>query len=170
MPSLARMLAFVTDDSSAALPPRTRRRVVVGVVGALVVTAGVCAAALALVGSPEWWRGLVAAAVVSAVAAALSLLPLLWGLRRSLNTAVAGYFLAMGVRVAATVGGGLLAMLAGNYPRMPTLVLLGVFYVAVLAVEALVVAGAAWTAGGAMMNDKLDGRSRTTISNQPLPS
>ncbi|WP_206292166.1 hypothetical protein [Humisphaera borealis] len=139
------MFAFVTAGQSPAMPRATARRVVVAVVGALLVTGASILAILTLVQKPDWTRGLIAAGVVSALASALSLIPLLWGVRRTLNAAVAGYFLAMGVRLAVSIGGAMLAVHAGGYPQTPTLLLMAVFYVTVLAAESLVVAAATWT-------------------------
>ena len=145
MPSIARMFAFITESQSPALPPMTAKRVVIAVVGALLVTAASTIAILSLVNKPDWSRGLVAAGVVSALASALSLIPLLWGVRRSLHAAVAGYFVAMGVRLAVSLCGSLIAIYAGGYPQTPTLLLMAIFYVAVLMAESLVVAAATWT-------------------------
>lgn len=145
MPSLTSMFAFITAEQSPALPPRTARRVVIAVVAALVITAMSVAVLLTLVQKPAWSRGLVAAGVVSTLASALSLIPLLWGVKRSLNAAVAGYFLAMGIRLAVSLGGAMLAVYAGGYPQAPTLLLMAVFYIAVLAAESLVIALAAWS-------------------------
>jgi len=145
MPSIVRMFAFVTAEQSPALPPATAKRVVIAVVGALLVTGASIAAILSLLQKPDWNRGAIAAGVVSALASALSLIPLLWGVRRSLNAAVAGYFLAMGVRLAISLGGSLIAIYAGGYPQAATLLLMAIFYVAVLMAESLVVAAATWT-------------------------
>lgn len=147
MSSLARMVALVADGQAAALPPAVGRRLVAGSGVALAVAAASTAVLLALVGRPDWWRGWVAAGAVSALATALSLVPLLWGVRRSLNAAAAGYFVAMGVRGLVSLGGCLLVIVAGGYPQTATLLLMAVFYVAVLAVEVAVLAAAAWRMG-----------------------
>jgi hypothetical protein len=148
MSKAARMFAFVFDGEAQALPSATGRRVVRAMVAALAVAAGSTAALLALIGRPDWWRGLIAATVVSALALGLSLVPLLWGLRRSLNAAVAGYFLAMGVRMGVSLGGCLLVIMAGGYPADATLLLMAVLYAAVLLAEAAVMAVAMWSSGG----------------------
>lgn len=149
MSKVDRMLALVTEPAKPAFPPATGRHAVVAVAVALLAAAGTIAALLSLVGQADWWRGLLAASVVSVLAAALSLAPLVWCLRRSLNVAIAGYFLAMGVRAAVSVGGSLIAVKAGGYPAAPTLLLMAVLYAAALAAEAIVVASAAWSAANA---------------------
>jgi hypothetical protein len=147
MSKAARMFAFVLDGNATALPPATSRRATMAMVGALAVAAGSAAALLALVGQADWWRGLVAATVVSTLASTLSLVPLWWGLRRSLNAAVAGYFVAMAVRMGVSLGGCLLVIKAGGYPADATLLLMAVMYAAVLVAEAAVVAMAVWSTG-----------------------
>ncbi len=147
MANLAAMFDFLTDRRSPRFPPQTVARVVAAVVGALAVAAGGLAVLLALVNRADWWRGLLAAGVVSALASAISLLPLIWGVRHSVNAAVAGYFLAMGVRLAVSLGGCLLAVHAGGYPQSATMLLMVAFYVAALGAEALVLAAAAWSMG-----------------------
>ena len=148
MPNLTSMLTFITTDQSPVLPPATARRLVISVVGALAVAGGTVAALLSLAQKPDWMRGFIAAGVVSVLASVLSLIPLLWGVRRTLNTAIAGFFVAMAVRLAVSVGGVMLAIHAGGYPQTPTLLLMAVFYVVVLTAESLVVALATWSMEG----------------------
>ncbi|MDB5297971.1 MAG: hypothetical protein JWO31_3954 [Phycisphaerales bacterium] len=147
MSNAARLFAFVTEPGSAALPPRTASRLVVAVAAGLAVAIGSLAALLVLVGRTDWWRGLLAASVASALASALSLPPLAWGVRRSVNAAVAGYFAAAGIRLAVSLGACLLAVKAGGYPEAPTLLLMAAIYAVVLAAEAVTLAFAAWSAG-----------------------
>ena len=111
---------------------------------AMVGTAAVLAMILVLVQRGDWWRGLLGAAVVTALSAAASVPPLALGLRRGLYPAVAGAFAAMGVRAVVALGGGVLAVKALQYPAAPTLLLLVVFYFAVLAAESYVVATRMW--------------------------
>lgn len=145
MPKLASMISFVTSEQASALPQGTARKLVVAVVAALLITVASVGAMLGLIQRADWMRGLIAAAVVSTLASALSLIPLLWGVRRSLNAAVAGYFVAMGVRLAVSLGGAMLAVYAGGYPQTPTMLLMAGFYVVVLAAESLALAVATWT-------------------------
>ena len=147
MANLARMIDFLAERRSPGFPPGTVGRLLTAVAAALAVAAGGLAVLLALVNRADWWRGLLAAGVVSALASAISLLPLVWGVRHSVNAAVAGYFLAMGVRLAISLGGCLLAVHAGGYPQSATMLLMVAFYVAALAAEALVLAAAAWSMG-----------------------
>src|SRR5882724_805634 len=112
--------------------PDVTRRLPLYVAGTVVGTAALLAGLLVLVNDPAWWRGYVAATVVSALAATASLLPLLWGVRHGLMHAVAGYFIAAGVRATISLGGCALAVIKGGYPRTPTMLLMVAFYFAVL--------------------------------------
>jgi hypothetical protein len=120
-----------------------------GLVKAVAVALAGAAASLALVlvlvNHPDWWRGFLAAAVVSVLSAAVSVPPLAWGMRQGINQTVAAYFLAAFLRAAVSLGGCLLAVLAGEYPAAATLVLMVVFYFAVLGAESTVVARALWS-------------------------
>jgi hypothetical protein len=147
MQRVERMFSFLSDPRSPSLPSGMARRVVVSVIGALLLSIATTIAIIALLDAADWWRGLVAASVASIFAAGLSLVPLLWGVKRNLNATVAGYFVAMAVRPVVSLGIASIAVFAGHYPSMPTLLLTAIFYIAVLAVEALVVAGAAWSLG-----------------------
>jgi len=71
---------------------------------------------------------------------------MLYGLRRGINGAVAGYFIATGARLIVSLGGGILAVLGGGYPRVPTLLLMVAFYFGVLAVESITMARWLWNA------------------------
>jgi len=123
------------------------RKLVAAVMTALLATAAVLAGILALSAVPTtWWRGLLAAGVISTLAAGASLAPMLYGLRRGINGAVAGYFIATGVRLLVSLGGCVLAVLRGGYPRVATLLLMVAFYFAVLAVEAITLARWLWNA------------------------
>lgn len=111
---------------------------------ALVSTAAVLAALLVLVDRAEWWRGLLGAAVISALATAASLPPLIWSLSRSLNQRVAAYFMATGLRASISLAGGVLAVKVGTYPAAPTLLMMVVFYFAILAAETTCFAKVLW--------------------------
>ena len=111
---------------------------------ALVGAAASVALVLVLVNRPEWWRGLLAAVIVTVFSAAASVPPLVWGLRRGLYKATAGSFAAMGLRAVVALGGGMLVVRALGYPAAPTLLLLVVFYFAVLAAESYVIATRVW--------------------------
>jgi hypothetical protein len=111
---------------------------------AVVGAAAAVALVLVLVNRADWWRGLLAASVVTVLSAAASFVPLAWGLRRGLYQATAGSFAAMGVRAAVALGGGVLVVKTLGYPAAPTLLLLVVFYFAVLAAETYVIAWRMW--------------------------
>jgi hypothetical protein len=135
-------------------PPKTplisaaeASRLVVTVALTLAGTAAGLAGLVVLADRPAWWRGLAAAAVASALASGVSLLPLVWGLRHSLQGAVAGYFIAMGLRAGVSLGACLVAVYAGRYPQAPTFLMMVAFYFAVLAVESVWVARVTWRTG-----------------------
>lgn len=124
----------------AARLPRT-------VATAFVVAGVVLAGFLVLINRAEWWRGFVAAAVVSAIAAGFALLPVIWGLRRDLHKAAAGFLAGIGLRMLISLGGCSLAVLAGGYPAVPTMLLMMAFYIAILSAETWLLASALWPAG-----------------------
>jgi hypothetical protein len=140
----------MTEAIEMAQPLSTHlvRGLVRGVAVAFVVTLAALCGVLVLVDSAQWWRGLLAGAAVSLLAAGMSLPPLMWGLRRGVDKAAAGYFIAMGARSAVSLGGCLVAVMIGGYPATPTLLLMVVFYFVLLAVETTFVARALWTAKG----------------------
>src|SRR5688500_12213398 len=139
------MTPTATTNEPLSLP---QARVVRGIAIGFVATAVTLAALLVLVNQPAWWRGYVAATVVSAIAAAASIVPLVWGLRRGLNLAVAGYFMAAGARAIVSLGGCMLAITAGRYPAAPTLLLMVAYYFVLLGIESGLVARATWSARG----------------------
>ena len=122
------------------------RRLPAAMAVTVLATAGVLAALLVLVNRTDWWRGLLAAGMVSAIAAGISILPVVWGLRRDLHKTAAGFIAAIGVRMTISLGGCLLAVLVGGYPAVPTLMLMMAFYLAVLAVETWLLASTLWPA------------------------
>ena len=113
-----------------------------------ILTAALLAAMLLLANQPTWWRGYVAATVVSAIAAGASLVPLIWGLRRKLDLLVGAYFAAAGTRALVSLGGCLFAIFVGGYPGAPTLLLMVCYYFVLLAIETTVVAKITWSAKG----------------------
>ena len=132
--------------SPADRGPFTASQLVAAVLMTLAGTAAVLALLLVLADRPDWWRGFLAALVASVLSAAASLPPLVWGLRRGLDQAAAGAFIAMGARAAVALAVAMFAVKGLDYPRRPTLLLLIVFYFAVLAVETYGVARARWNA------------------------
>ena len=115
---------------------------------ALLGAAAALALVLVLVNRLDWWKGMLAAAVVTILSAAASVPPLVWGLRRGVYHATAGSFAAMGLRAVVALGGAVLAVKAGGYPAAPTMLLMVVFYFAVLAAESYVVGTRMWNMRG----------------------
>ena len=132
--------------ASAAGGAVSVRGLALSVASTLILTAGALALLMALVNRPDWWRGLLAATAVSALSAGLSLAPMAWGLSRPMNQRVAAFFAAMGLRAGVSLGGCVLAVSIGKYPAAPTLLLMVVFYFAILAVETAAAARALWSA------------------------
>lgn len=126
-------------DAPAIAPPLVR-----AVAVAMLTAAAAVSAVLLLANRPDWWKGLLGAAVVTVLSASASVPPLVWGLRRGLYPAVAGSFAAMGLRAVVALGAGVFVVKALDYPAAPTLLLLVVFYFAVLAAESYVVATKMW--------------------------
>jgi hypothetical protein len=132
---------------SASTPTNDLRQLPTHVAGAVVATAVVLAGVLMLVRDESWWRGYMAAMVITAVAAIASLPPLVWGVRDGgLTRAVACYFVSAGVRLIVCLGGCAMAVRKADYPRLPTLLMLMAFYFVLLAVESASLAKALWTA------------------------
>ena len=130
------MQMMATDkNDTLQIDPRAVIKLPLYVGLTLVLTGGLLAGLLFLANASGWWRGFAAASVASALAALVSLPPLLMGLRRGLNGAMIGYFSAMGLRAMVSLGAALLAIHAGGYPMKPTLLLLVPYYFAMLAVE-----------------------------------
>ena len=127
---------LVTTPSGNDIDAATARR---GLTRSVVLTMAGTAAALAcllvLVGRADWWRGYAAATVASALAAGLSLIPLFRGIDKGFSSLVPAVMAATGVRTAVTVGGCVLAVMAGKYPPVPTFILMMPYYLALLGAE-----------------------------------
>ncbi len=130
--------------SASVEPVAGEKRLIAGMAVALPTTAALLAGMIVLIDRPHWWRGWIAATVIGILAAALSLLPLLWGMRRGPAKAVLGFFVGGGLRAAAAIGGGMLAVYVGGYPLRSTLLLVVAYYFAALAVEAVVLGRSLW--------------------------
>jgi hypothetical protein len=148
------MTELVSEDIRGSASPATpgdtgapapaSAAVLWAVVLAYVLTGALLAGLLLLVNRPEWWQGFIAAAMINLLSTAFSLPPLLWGLRGRLMHAVGGYFVSAAVRMLIVIGGFLLAVLAGGYEPIPTVVLMMVFYLVLLGVESAWLARAMW--------------------------
>lgn len=111
----------------------------------LLLTVAGLAGVMVLVNQPDWWRGYRAATAASVLAAGASLVPTLWGMRGGLARAAAAHMLGALVRGLFSIGGCVLAVLAGDYPAVPTLVLMVAYYMALLAVESAALGRMLWT-------------------------
>lgn len=105
------------------------------VAATLLGTAVLLAGAMVLLNRPDWWKGLAGATVISVLSAVISLPPLLIGLRYGLNGGLIGALAAAALRAIVSIGLALVAVKASNYPKVPTLLLMATYYVAILAAE-----------------------------------
>lgn len=135
---------MASNELASNEPVAGRQRLIAGMAIALPGTAALLAGMIVLINRPLWWRGWIAATVIGVLAAAFSLLPLLWGMRRGPGKAVMGFFVAGGLRAVVALGGGLLAVHVGGYPPRATLLLVVAYYFAALAVEATVLGRSLW--------------------------
>jgi hypothetical protein len=146
----------MTDDATSPTEPKARwpvssesvagrQSLVLGMAVALPLTAAVLAGVLVVVNRSDWWRALLPATVIGLFAAAVSLMPLMWGMARGPMKAVGGFFVAGAVRALVALGGGLLATNVGDYPQAPTFLLIVAYYFVALAVEATVLGRSMWT-------------------------
>ena len=134
------------SGKSSATPVGTVRQMALSAGLAIGLTALFLAGLLLLVNRSEWWNGLLPAMVIAVLATLASAAPVCWGLRHGITQAVAGCFMTAGLRMVASLAGGLLAVLVGHYPAVPTLILMVVFYFALLAAETTIVVKAIWSA------------------------
>ena len=132
------------QSTPAVLAPSATGHLVCAVALSLLGSAAALALVLVLVNRADWWKGLLAAGIVTTLSAAASVPPIAFGLRRGVYAATACSFVAMGARAVVALGGGILAVKAGGYPAAPTLLLMVVFYFAVLAAESYVLATRMW--------------------------
>jgi hypothetical protein len=130
---------------NSARPVAGRTTLLIAMIVAMAGTAALLTAVIVLVDRSDWWRPMRAASACGIVGAAMSLIPLLWGMQHGPNKAVLGFFLAGAVRAAAVLGGGMLAGYVGNYSLAPTLLLAMAYYFAALIVEAVILGRSLWS-------------------------
>src|SRR4051812_31674029 len=97
-------MAPTTAEPNPLVTTQAAGRLVSLIAFTLLGTALFLAGVIVLANKPAWWTGLSAAAVISLISSGFSLVPLLRGMRKSLNGAVAGYFLAMAIRAGISIG------------------------------------------------------------------
>ena len=120
-------------------------RLIAGVLAAEVLAAGTTALLIAASGRRDWWSGWTAALVVSLLAAALAIGPVIIGVRGGVQTAAYGYLAGAMLRMLASLGGGMVAVLIARTPPLPTLMLIVPLYMAQLVAECVVLGRAVWT-------------------------
>jgi hypothetical protein len=126
-----------TDPALALARWRVLRN---GVVFGTVAAAVLLAAAVFLSGKPDWWRGYVAASVATTIAAAASLVPLWIGVRGAPQQLILMVMVSSGARAFFGLGLAALAVGVGNYPAVPTLMLMIPYYLALLGSESVCLA------------------------------
>lgn len=122
-------------QTSDALNPAVAEKLPITIGIAFVSAAVVLAGILVLANRADWWNGFAPAAVASALAAGVSLVPLRKGLRQNLMKAVTAYFVAAVLRTVMSLVACVIAVKIGGYPAAPTLLLMLGFYLAILIAE-----------------------------------
>jgi hypothetical protein len=135
-------------NSTPMFSPSPRHALLRNLAFGYVTAAAALAGMIVLADRPLWWRGLLAASVISAGAAIASLPPLMWGLRQKLDRLVAACFMAAGIRAVISLGGALFAVFFGRYPAAPTLLMMVCYYFVLLAIETSIVARRTWQPEG----------------------
>lgn len=125
----------MSETSPQTLDPKAVEKMPMTVAIAFALTTVLIAGMLALVNQRDWWRGFLPAAVVSAIATIVSVLLMRSGLKKELTKAVASYFAGAGARFVVSLAACFVAVKIGGYPPVPTMMLMMVFYVAILIVE-----------------------------------
>lgn len=138
-------MSLALDHPSPHAEPRfdvrgATRALVRWIAIAMVGTAVIVSAILALLGRADWWQGFAAATVLSVLAAGASIAAMRVGLGFGIAGAIGGHFVGAGMRFLIVLGGGLILLWAGEYPALPTLVLAVPYYLATLAAEVVAMA------------------------------
>ena len=121
----------IQPNASQATPRQLVLGVLAGVLGTAVFLGGI----LFVVNRPDWWRGFAAASVAAFLAAGVSLVPLVIGVRRGGAAVVQMFMASTGLRAVVALGICALAGGVGKFPLVPTLALVIPYYLALLAVE-----------------------------------
>ncbi len=107
-------------------------RLIIWVAGAYLLCGVLLALTTVLAGQPAWWRPLVAAASIAAMAAIISVSVLLIGLNASPGAAIAAVMAATGARLLFTLMGCVAAVILGHIAAAPMLLFAVAFYFAIL--------------------------------------
>ncbi len=119
-------------------------RLVMAVAAALLIAGGAMAGVLTVLDDPAAWRGFAAGTIASVVAGLASILPLWIGSQFGMMGLVGGFFAASFVRAGIALGGCLAAVWLWDFPPVSTLISMGVYYMAVLTAESIVVSMTLW--------------------------
>jgi len=112
-------------------------------VGVTIAAGLLMALVVARSGRPDW-PAFKAASEIAAIVAIASTIPVAACVQRGLMVAVVGYFISAAVRVVGVVVGILVAAYVGQVPVVHTIILVMIYYAALLVVELLVLALVLW--------------------------
>lgn len=125
------------DSAAADAEMRVLAPVAIRVVAAVLIAAAATALLVAFAGHPGWWRGWIAALVVSLAAALLSLGPVAAGILLGVQGMAYGYLAGAFVRVLVSIGGAVAAVWIFRTPPTPTLLLIVPLFFAQLLAESI---------------------------------
>lgn len=136
---IRRNMVDSTPLISANLPAtQSARSLVLASVATVLGTAAFLAGVMTVIDRSEWWRGYTAASIAAALATASSLVPLVIGMRRGGAMLVQMFMVSSALRGFIAIGICALAVGVGRFPSLPTFVLVVPYYLALLAIESLI--------------------------------
>jgi hypothetical protein len=125
------------ENAAAGAEMRVLVPVAIRVVAVVLLAAAATALLVAFAGHPGWWRGWIAALVVSLAAALLSLAPVAAGILVGVQGMAYGYLAGAFVRVLVSIGGAVAAVWIFHTPPAPTLLLIVPLFFAQLLAESI---------------------------------
>ena len=164
------MTAMAVDSGDHVMPAAAPPLVTAAraVAAAYVLAALLLAGGLVLVGRAEWWRGFAAATIATLMACVATVPVIAWGLRVARarpDFAAAAFLTSAGVRAAVALGGAMIAVRVGGYPKAQTLLLVVPYYFALLAAETLVLVRLLWKSGPSAGSSSPSSPTKTTEAN-----
>jgi hypothetical protein len=123
------------------------RHAVAGLLGSAAAVTILAAAAMALVEfeSPRPnWQAYETATLIAVVVAILSSMPVAACVNRPLMVALGGYFVSAAVRIVGVIAGIVVAVYFRHVAMMPVVIMVMIYYAALLVVESLVMGLALW--------------------------
>jgi len=133
-----RLAAIPTPENAATgAEMRLLLPVAMRVVAAVLLAAAATALLVVFARQPGWWRGWIAALVVSLAAALLSLGPVAAGILVGVQGMAYGYLAGAFIRVLVSIGGGVAAVWIFHTPPAPTLLFMVPLFFAQLLAESI---------------------------------